>query len=197
VTVKLRARLAGDWALRALAQAEQMAPAPATTAVRLDGVADLALELRAHDDPIDVGAETTFELCVLNQGSSPSAGVRLVAWVPDGLVPTQADGPTPVRIDRQQVVFEPLPQLAARADAVYRIRVRGGRPGEGRFRVEMTAASLRRPVLEEVGTHVRPGAAGGGTGPPAGHPESAAPAAPLPPRVEGAGGVPPARRPGE
>jgi uncharacterized repeat protein (TIGR01451 family) len=165
VTAKLRARRAGDWALRALARADQMAPAPATAAVHLDGVADLSLEWRAHDDPVDVGAETTFELCVLNQGSEPGVGVRLVAAVPDGLLPTQADGPTAVHIQQQQVVFEPLPQLAPRADAVYHIRVRGTHPGAGRFRVELTAASLRHPVLAEVDTHVRLGrsAAAGGS----------------------------------
>jgi uncharacterized repeat protein (TIGR01451 family) len=156
VTLRLRPRLAGDWALRAVAQADGMAEARATGAVHLEGVPALSLEVVAQDDPIDPGAETVYEMRVLNQGNGPSADVRLVAWLPDGLIPVRPDGPTPAQVRQQQVVFEPLPQVRPHDDVVYRIRVRGRQPGEGRFRVELTTASLPRPVREEVSTHVRP-----------------------------------------
>jgi hypothetical protein len=66
----------------------------------------------------------------------------------------------------EQVVFEPLPQLAPHADAVYRLRVRARQPGPGRVRVEVRADQLARPVVSEAGARVqedslRAAAAGG------------------------------------
>jgi len=68
--------------LRAVARAEGMAEAPATGAVHLEGAPALALEGVARDDPIDPGGETVYDMRLLNQGSAPASGVRLVARLP-------------------------------------------------------------------------------------------------------------------
>jgi uncharacterized repeat protein (TIGR01451 family) len=154
VTFRLRARAPGDWAVQAVATAERVAGATATHAVHVEGVAALALEVLAHDVALAVGAETTYELRVLNRGSAPGENVRLVAWLPESLTAVGVEGPAHGAAQGQQVVFLPLAQLPPRVDAVYRIRVRGRAPAEGRFRVELRADSLPRPVLEELSTLV-------------------------------------------
>jgi hypothetical protein len=53
------------------------------------------------------------------------------------------------------VVFEPLRDLAPHADAVYRVHMRGRRPGQGRLLIEVRADQLARPVLAETATRVR------------------------------------------
>jgi hypothetical protein len=154
VTFRLRARTPGDWAVQAVATAERVAGATATHAVRIEGVPALALEVLAHDNALVVGGETTYELRVLNRGSAPGENVRLIAWLPEGLAPIKVEGPAHGAAQGQQVVFLPLPQLPPRVDAVYRIRVRGRASAAGRFRVELRADSLSRPVLEELSTLV-------------------------------------------
>ena len=52
------------------------------------------------------------------------------------------------------MVFEPLPKLAPRADAIYRVNVRGLAPGDVRFRARIKADGLTDPVLREESTKV-------------------------------------------
>jgi hypothetical protein len=52
------------------------------------------------------------------------------------------------------VTFDPLAKLATKADAVYRVKVRGVQPGDHRFRVQMTCDQLRQPVLKEEASRV-------------------------------------------
>jgi uncharacterized repeat protein (TIGR01451 family) len=155
VTFKLRARLPGDWALPAAAQGSGTAVARATHAVHLEAVPTLALELNAHDGPLDANAEAVYEMRVVNQGAVPASGLSLVVEVPDGLVPLQGDGPTAARVQGQQVTFDALAQLAPRADAVYHVRVRGERAGQGRFRARLYAGGLEQPLVQEVTAQVR------------------------------------------
>src|SRR5205814_889247 len=114
-----------------------------------EGVPALLLEVVDLDDPVEVGAETTYEIRVVNQGSCASQGLQIVATVPDGMTPQGATGPAPYHVHAQQVVFEPLALLAARADALYRVRVLCRTPGDWRFKVEMKCDQFKAPVHEE------------------------------------------------
>lgn len=154
VTFKLRARQAGDWAMPAKLAAEGITETTADHKLHVEGAPELTLEVRALENPVGVGAETTYEMHVVNQGSAPSSGVKLVVAVPDALEPVRPDGPTTGVVTHQQVVFEPLAQLAPHTEALYKLRVRGRQAGEGRFRVELTGAALKQPVVEEVGSRV-------------------------------------------
>ncbi len=154
--LKVRPRQTGEWNLLALAVAPGLNDARAALNLRIEGAPALVLELAALDKSIAVGAETTIEMRLVNQGAASSPNVRVIARLPDGLTPLRVDGPTPGRIEQQQVLFEPLSQLVPRADAVYRIRVRGARPGNGSFRADVTADFLREPLTEELSTEVAP-----------------------------------------
>jgi uncharacterized repeat protein (TIGR01451 family) len=155
VTFRVRPRMPGDWALQAVAMAARNTGAKAIHAIHVDGVAALSLEVIAHDDPIQVGAETVYEMRVLNRGAAAGSNVRLLIQAPEGLDPIAAEGPANGVIRQQQVTFDALSQLPPRVDAVYKVRVRGSRPSQGRFQVQMTADALARPILEELSTHVR------------------------------------------
>ena len=106
------------------------------------------------EDPIEVGAETTYEIRVVNQGTSPTTNLQIIATVPAGMTTRDATGPAPHRLQGQQVIFEKLPSLAAKADALYRVKVVGDKPGDMRFKVQMTSDQLRSPVYEEESTRV-------------------------------------------
>ena len=54
----------------------------------------------------------------------------------------------------QVIQFDPLARLAARADAVYRVKVRGLKAGDWRFKVLMMSDQLQVPVREDESTTV-------------------------------------------
>jgi uncharacterized repeat protein (TIGR01451 family) len=154
VALRVRARSAGEWVLPVFVQGDRQTVARASTPIRIDGMPGLTVEVVDQDDPIEVGAETTYTVRVRNQGSGPCTNLALAATVPAGMVPVRAEGPSAYVVQRQEIVFAALPQLAAQADAVYRVRVQGHRPGDWRFQARVTCDQYQRPVVKEEGTHV-------------------------------------------
>jgi uncharacterized repeat protein (TIGR01451 family) len=161
IALKLRARVPGDWTLAAQVVGDNLGEVKATLAMRIEAVPALAVELAAHDNNLAAGAETTYEIHAANHGSAAAQNVRLVMRVAEGLVLAHAEGPSAVRQSPQGLTFDPLPRLAPRADAVYRVRLRGQNPGDWRLQIELSADGVSRPLLEEVGVRVT-----GGLGPP-------------------------------
>jgi hypothetical protein len=138
-----------------------MTPARTTHAVQVDSVPTLTLELLAPYGPVEVGAEAIYEMRVVNAGIVPADGVTLAVSVPEGLRPLSGEGPAAARVEGQQVLFAPVAQLGSRVDAVYRVKVAGLRAGQGQLRAVLQAASLPRPLAQEVTASVRGPASAG------------------------------------
>lgn len=145
---------AADYLNRSVAQADRGLQATADAPIRIEGVPALMLEVIDLDDPAEVGSEAVYEIRVVNQGSSTTTGLQIVATVPDGMEPREGAGPTAYRIQGQQLVFEPLDVLTARADVLYRVKVFCKQPGDWRFKVQMSSDQLRVPVYEDEATRV-------------------------------------------
>jgi len=154
VKVRATARGIGDLINRAAATADGSLSAKSENAVHVEGMAALELEVVDLDDPVEVGAETSYEIRVRNQGTAPSTGLQIMATAPPGMAIRGAEGPTRNRIQGQQVVFEALQRLAPRADVRFRVRVVGLKAGDMRFKVQMNADHLKQPVYEEESTQV-------------------------------------------
>jgi uncharacterized repeat protein (TIGR01451 family) len=160
VTLKTRAAQSGQWLNRVTASApggwkanSQVGVVVMETPLPVSPQA-LRLEIVRHDEAIDLGAESVYEVRVLNQGTTAVLGVRLSASVSEGLLVQNAQGPTPVLSQTKQIVFEPLAQLPGRSDAVYRIRVQGQMAGTGSLLVQVTADSMPKPLVQQVSTRV-------------------------------------------
>ncbi len=123
---------------------------------RIEGLPALLMELVDLDDPVEVGADTAYEIRVTNTGSKTETNLQLVCVIPDKMEFRGAQGAagTRFRLQGKDLIFEPLPRLAPRADAVYRVNVRGIAPGDLRFRARITADGLTDPVLKEESTKV-------------------------------------------
>jgi uncharacterized repeat protein (TIGR01451 family) len=152
LSVRTTAKAVGDLVNHAEAVADRGLAAKADVGVHVEGIAALLLEVVDLDDPVEVGGETSYEIRVVNQGTAPSTGLQIVATVPAEMAVRGATGPTPYRIQGQQVVFEPMSRLAAHADTVYRVKVLAQKPGDLRFKVQLTSEQLRAPVIEEEST---------------------------------------------
>lgn len=145
---------AGQFVLRCSGSAELGLKAQAQHAVEVEGISAILFQVMDVDDPIELGAETTYEIRVVNQGSKVATNLQVVADVPQEMRPVGADGPVRHVIEGNRVMFESLPRLAPKADTTYRVRVQGLKPGDLRLRVHLTSTELRDPVVKEESTRV-------------------------------------------
>jgi uncharacterized membrane protein len=120
----------------------------------VEGLAAIMFEVKDLEDPIEVGGETGYEIRVVNQGTKAADNVRVAIELPPGMKLVSAEGETPHKAQQGRVVFEPLQQLAPKADTVYRVRVQGMQPGDQRVVVEVNTDDLGQPIRREESTRV-------------------------------------------
>ena len=72
--------------------------------VTVEGLANVTFDVRATDEAIEVGGETTYQIHVVNEGSIAATNLRIAALFPPELKPLRTDGPATV--DRRTVQFE-------------------------------------------------------------------------------------------
>jgi hypothetical protein len=155
--VKCSLGRAGPARVEVLSTADGELNASANTITQVDAIADLRLEVKDPAGPIPVGEETTYELLVRNRGTKDAQGVEVVAYFSRGIEPVAAEGPRH-RISPGQVVFSPIPSLAAGQDLVLRIRARAEADGNHIFRAEVHCKPLgARLVSEETTRFYRAG----------------------------------------
>jgi len=145
---------AGQFVLRCSGSAEMGLKAETQHTVEVEGISALLFQVLDVDDPIELGAETSYEIRVVNQGSKAATNVQVIADVPPQMRPTGAEGPVRHVIQGNRVIFDALPRLAPKADTTYRVRVQGLQPGDLRIRVQLTSEELRDPVVKEESTRV-------------------------------------------
>jgi uncharacterized repeat protein (TIGR01451 family) len=153
VQFKVRAKEVGNWALLPAVLADGVGSSTVPHAVHVEAAPTLALEATA-EGPLESGSETSCEVRIANHGKKANA-VRLTVRLPDNLAVLRSDGPTRAQAQGQLILFDPLPHLGGRGVAVYRLRLRGLRPGPGLLRVEVQAGGLERPLQRELTTQVR------------------------------------------
>lgn len=122
--------------------------------VAVDGIAAIMFELVDVQDPVEVNGQATYEIHLVNQGSKAAGNVRIVALLPPEMRPLGAEGPVRFTIDGQRVLFEPLGQLAAKADTTYTIKAQALQAGDSRIRVQLLSDDIRVPITKEESTRV-------------------------------------------
>ncbi|MFO0845041.1 MAG: hypothetical protein U0797_22065 [Gemmataceae bacterium] len=158
---------------------------------RVEGLAALLVEMVDTEDPIEAGADTAYEVRITNTGSKTEENIKLVATVPDKMQFKNAQGPVRYQEQGKTIVFEPIPALAPRADAIFRINVKALEAGTERFKIHVTSANLTDPVVKMEATRIYSDAPEPATSTPV-TPPAAAPAPLVPPAAPGAIPAPPA-----
>jgi uncharacterized repeat protein (TIGR01451 family) len=165
VELALRSQEAGKVCNRAVVRAERGLVAQAEACTDFIGVSALLMEVVDTDDPVEVGAETSYVISVRNQGTVAATNLRIEASVPEEMDINRVTGPTDHRKDGRRIIFQPL-TLQAQSDARYVVYVRAIKPGDVRFKVDLNADVLTSgPVHEEESTTIYtdvPGAAPSG-----------------------------------
>jgi uncharacterized repeat protein (TIGR01451 family) len=145
---------AGDLKLQVAGKAAMGLTDTVDEDILVEGVSAIFFELVDVSDPIEVGGETSYEIRVINQGSAAATNVRLVALLPAELKPLDASGPVQHTIEPGRVLFEPLGQLAPKADTTYTVKVQGKAPGDLRVRVQVVTDQITSPITKEESTQV-------------------------------------------
>jgi uncharacterized repeat protein (TIGR01451 family) len=139
-------------------------PPPTEKPIASAGGTAVTLNLADAEAALEVGRETTYEIRVLNQGAAPTRDVLVKAVVPDEMALVKADGPggQAGQVQGKQVAFGPLTSLDGQGQAVYRVRVKALKPGDGRFTALLQCGTMARPLSQEVNTRVYSDEAPGG-----------------------------------
>lgn len=145
---------AGEQTLQVSTKARQGLEDQTDKQVTVEGLSALTFEVIDVEGLIEIGRETTYEIRVQNQGSKAAANVQVMAIMPAGIRPVNAQGETRHTVQGERVLFNPLPQLAPKAETVFRIQAQGVRPGDQRVRVQIVADDLQQPITKEVNTRV-------------------------------------------
>ncbi len=106
------------------------------------------------DDPIEIGASTTYVITVTNQGSAIGTNIVIAATLPAEQALVSSDGPTKAAVAGKSVKFAPLAKLAPKARATYKITVKGTAVGDVRFKVSLTSDQMTTPAEETESTHI-------------------------------------------
>jgi uncharacterized repeat protein (TIGR01451 family) len=156
VSLQLVAVNIGEYKHAATAKAARGLAAEAETETRVQGLSALLVELVDLEDPVEVGANARYEIRVTNTGSKTETNIQVICVMPEKMefAGAQGAGNSKHRLEGKQVIFEPLPKLAPRADALYRVNCRARAPGDLRFKARIMADSLSEPVNKEESTRV-------------------------------------------
>jgi len=133
----------------ATADGELMVSGNATT--RVEAVANLAMDVVDPSGPVRVGDEAVYEIQVQNRGSKAAENVEVIAYFSNGIEPVSAEGARS-RIGPGQVVFDPIPIVAAGQNLVLKVRARAETACNLIFRAELYCKPLSTRLVSEENT---------------------------------------------
>jgi len=154
MTVSLRARSAGKFAVSATATGACADPVSTQCETLYRGIPAILLEVVDLVDPVEVGTQTTYRITVTNQGSAADKNIRIVCVLADEQEYVGTTGATNASINGKTVTFSPVGSLAAGAQASWDLTIRAIGEADVRFAVEMTSDSFTRPIRETESTNL-------------------------------------------
>ncbi len=126
----------------------------AEIATQWKGVAATHMCVVDTNDPICVGEETVYRICVSNRGSADDTNVSLILKFSKELQPVSASGPTKGTITGNTVVFDALPKLCSKGSVEFTVTLKGVAPGDARGEAILSSDTLAVPVSDTENTHV-------------------------------------------
>ena len=125
----------------------------ASAAIPMKGIPAILLEVIDVEDPIEVGDSVTYVIVATNQGSATGTNITITCALEASGQFVSAGGATEATQTGPIVKFAPLPELAAKAKAEWKVVVKAIKADDVRFRVTMTSDQIGRPVEETEATN--------------------------------------------
>lgn len=149
VTLELKAVQVGSAKNTATATA-YCAEASAQTSMEIKGIAAILLDVKDVEDPIEVGANETYEIVVTNQGSTEDENVTIECLLPPEMDYVSSTGPTQAKVEGKTVKFPPAPSLGPKDKLTYKVVAKGLKAGDVRFTVVLRSDMLSDPPVQET-----------------------------------------------
>ena len=154
--VRVKADTIGRVVNRAMASAYCAESVSAMVETDVTGIPAVLLEVVDLEDPIEVGENVTYVITVTNQGSAPDRQIKIDVELPPNTSFVTATGATSAMAgagDGGKVSLAPLPVLAPKDQASWRIILKGDSSADARFKVTMNTEELGPPVEETEATN--------------------------------------------
>jgi uncharacterized repeat protein (TIGR01451 family) len=152
--VRLSAAAPGVLAFSSTASATHVKTAQSSCSTTIIGIPAILIDAVDLEDPVEVGNQVTYEIRVTNQGSPRATNVKLLFILPPGQEYVSGGGPTDIRKTKDSISTDPLPVLASKDVALWRVVVKATQPGDVRFKIELTSDQFTNPIHEEESTHL-------------------------------------------
>jgi uncharacterized repeat protein (TIGR01451 family) len=149
VACELDSKQSGEYLHLAQVSGESGTSASAKVTTRVESSSKVTMEVADLDDPVEVGAQTAYEIRIRNDGTKAAQSLKIVCELPVGVELIDTTGPTAHFVEKGLVHFKPLPELGAGAKATYVIRVNGVQAGNLRMRAKLTSSASPEPVVVE------------------------------------------------
>ncbi|MFK7779056.1 MAG: hypothetical protein QM501_13205 [Gimesia sp.] len=149
VKLNLKSKIIGDYVHHVRAISEHNVKSDAQIQTRIEGTAQLVLNITDLDDPVEIGVETGYKVVVKNDGSKSAENVSISCELPPGVHLISATGPTQHIAENGVVVFKSLAELEPGESVIFQVIVQGTVEGNHRFRARLASDSIRDPLLFE------------------------------------------------
>ncbi len=127
--------------------------AVAKAPTQIAGIPAILLEVIDEEDPIEVGSTVTYMIRVTNQGSLAGTNIKIDVQLENAAEFVSASGATTATANGKSISLAPVPSLAPKKQAVWKIVVKAVDSGDVRFGVNMTSDQIDRPVRETEATN--------------------------------------------
>ena len=143
----------GEQVIKINANADLCDLAQTERKMTVEGFADLSFSITNPKGPIEIGAETTYDIIVQNSGSKPDTNIRVQIQLPAGLELISVDGDAGTD-GNGLVAFQPKAQLAPGQEFKYRVLARGTAAGTHIVKAVVVSDHSTVPVTKEDTTRV-------------------------------------------
>jgi uncharacterized repeat protein (TIGR01451 family) len=155
LSLRVQPRSPGQFPHEVVAKAEALPEARSSAVYKVEGFANLNIDIANRDNPLELGKETVYTVRIANKGTSVATNVQLTLVLSDGLEATSnVQAPTAPQLQGRQLVFAPLARLAPGGSTLFVVGVRSTKIGEQRVRAQVVSAEHRTPLAREEHTQV-------------------------------------------
>ncbi|MDZ4850684.1 MAG: hypothetical protein SGI77_15465 [Pirellulaceae bacterium] len=144
----------GEFAIRLQSQATGVQAEAFEKQIRIEGQSELSFTIEDDNDPIEVDGETTYEIQITNTGTRIDEDVQLMIELPKGAKALRHNGPVNVKETAQGLLFDPISQMRAKDQHVFRFSIQFSESGVQVVRAHLKSKLRPTAVVKEESTQV-------------------------------------------
>jgi len=120
----------------------------------IHGVPAMHINTYDTEDPVEIGKQTIYVVETRNEGTSPCSEVVMISHLDDEFEFVRAEGPTPFRVEGNDIIFEAVPVLQPAEKLTYKVTGRAIKPGSAKHKATLKYKEFDKPIMSEEGTNV-------------------------------------------